>query len=75
MAKSAAEALADLRSGKTPALPEETDAAVGSGLVKCSPCDGRGGFAGGLQCRTCNGTGKHEPVEPATWIYAMRREN
>ena len=72
MARTVEEALAALQSGEIAPSPEPTDAAVGPGLVRCSPCNGRGGFAGGLQCRTCDGKGEHEPVKPVKWIYIER---
>ncbi len=56
------------------AEPEPMDAAdVGDGQVPCSACGGRGGFAGGLKCRTCRGEGHHELTLPAKWIYTERR--
>jgi hypothetical protein len=52
--------------------PEPMDAAVGP-HQKCSPCGGKGGFANGLQCRTCNGKGQHRLTLPAKWIYITRK--
>jgi len=83
MKKTPEEALAALRaegriSPETPEIrpldnPEPMDAGV-AGLTTCSPCGGRGGFANGLKCRTCDGEGQHALTVPATWVYTVRRK-
>jgi RecJ-like exonuclease len=59
----------------TEIAPEPIDAAMGATMRPCSPCKGTGGFAGGLECRTCNGKGQHSLTLPAKWIYVTRRRD
>lgn len=60
-----------------PRVPPEVafEAAPPDGTVWCSPCNGRGGFASGLKCRTCEGHGYHRLAEPATWVYTVARRS
>jgi hypothetical protein len=53
--------------------PAPLDAAMAEGWTTCSPCDGKGGYAGGLKCRTCDGKGQHRLTLPVKWIYTERR--
>lgn len=45
-------------------------AAAGPAKGNCKPCDGRGGFASGLLCRTCEGSGSVTLGQRvARWAY------